>query len=133
MDQRKRLIELILACDKENEVLVCFKERPKNRQAAEIIADYLLANGVIAPPVKVGDTVYRFSEDFGTVLPYFVDNLRIGFMDKTRNYCVYEANCHNNETDELLDEIDFDLNDIGKTVFLTKAEAEKALAERSGE
>lgn len=62
---RERLIELILACDMENEVLVCFKERPKNRQAAEIIADHLLANGVIVPPCKVGDTVYGIAQPCG--------------------------------------------------------------------
>lgn len=93
----------------------------------EKLADYLLANGVIVPPCKVGDTVYSFCDDFGVVLPYFVENLRIGFMDKDRNYWCYEANCHTEETDELLDEIDFDLDDLGKTVFLTREEAEKAL------
>ena len=142
MDQRKRLIELLCAveckgddrreggcgfrqddqCNRINKLDMCM---------IECIANHLLANGVIVPPCKVGDTVYRFSEDFGTVLPYFVDNLRIGFMDKTRNYWVYEANCHDNETDELLDEIDFSLEDIGESVFLTREEAEKALAERS--
>ena len=119
MDQRERLIKLIKHCTS------CEECRDED------IADYLLANGVIVPPVKVGDTVYHFSEDFGTVLPYFVDNLSIGFMDKTRNYWVYEANCHSNETDELLDEIDFSLDEIGESVFLTEDEAEKALAERS--
>ena len=127
MDQRKRLIELLLKSDPLHE-----RDLDDDLVEGEVdaIADYLLANGVIVPPVKVGDTVYHFSEDFGTVLPYFVDNLRIGFMDKNQNYWVYEANCHDNETNELLDEIDFSLEDIGESVFLTKEEAEKALAER---
>ena len=92
----------------------------------------LPAADVIVPPVFVGQTVYHFCEDLGGVFPYFVENLNIGFMDKERNYWTYEANCHGEETDELLDEIDFDLDDIGKTVFLTREEAEKALAEREG-
>ena len=98
----------------------------------ERLADHLLSGGVIVPPVFVGQTVYHFCEDLGGVFPYFVENLNVGFMDKERNYWTYEANCHGEETDELLDEIDFDLDDIGKTVFLTREEAEKALAEREG-
>ena len=107
----------------------------ENGQSVETVsndklADYLIANGVIVPPCKVGGMVYAFCKDFGVVLPYFVENLNIGFMDKNRNYWTFEANCHSEETDELLDEIDFDLEDIGKTVFLTREEAEKALKER---
>ena len=55
---RDRLIELIIKCDKDNEVLDCFNERPTKRKTAEIIADHLLANGVIVPPCKVGDTIF---------------------------------------------------------------------------
>ena len=95
------------------------------------LADHLLANGVIVPPVWVGQTVYCYCPDLGGVFPYFVENVNIGFLDKERNYWTYEANCHDEETDEFLDEIDFDLDDIGKTVFITREEAEAALAERS--
>ena len=92
----------------------------------------LPAADVIAPPVFVGQMVHHYCPELGGVFPYFVENLNIGFMDKDRNYWTYEANCHDEETDELLDEIDFDLDDIGKTVFLTREEAEKAHAEREG-
>lgn len=111
MDQRKALIKLIKHCTS------CEECRDED------IADHLLSNGVIVPPVKVGDTVYRYSEDFGTVLPYFVENLQIVFLSKTEKYWVYEANCHADETDELLDEIDFSLDDIGKSIFRTEKEA----------
>lgn len=99
--------------------------------AHEQLADYLIQSGVIAPPVFVGQTVYHFCPDLGGVFPYFVENLNIGFMDKERNYWTYEANCHDEETDELLDEIDFDLDDIGKTVFLTREAAEAAVEARN--
>lgn len=130
---RDKLIELIAQIERE------YAEYHSDCEEAgvtimtsfeDMFADYLLAEGVIVPPCKackVGDMVYAFCEDFGVVLPYFVENLNIGFMDKNRNYWTYEANCHAEETDELLDEIDFDLDDIGKTVFLTREEAEKAL------
>jgi hypothetical protein len=120
MTDRERLIELI-----QNAVNGCA------RHWAEVIADHLLANGVIAPPCKVGDTVYSFCDVFGAILPYVVQNFGVGFMGKDRqNYWFWEATSHATETDELLDEIDFDLDDIGKTVFLTKEEAEQALKER---
>lgn len=95
---------------------------------ADIIADHLLSEGVIVPPAFVGQMVYCFCPELGGVFPYFVETIHIGFMDKEKNYWTFEANCHDEETDELLDEIDFDLDDIGKTVFLTREEAEKALA-----
>ena len=81
-------------------------------------------------PCKVGDTVHYFSGDFGTILPYFVENLNIAYLGEKGENCVYtfEANC--NHENELLDSIDFEPDDIGKAVFLTREEAEKAL-ERS--
>lgn len=102
------------------------------RTWTEHLADHLLANGVIVPPVWVGQMVYHYCHELGGVFPYFVENINIGFLDKERNYWTFEANCHDEETDEFLDEIDFDLDDIGKTVFLTREEAEAALAEREG-
>ena len=94
-------------------------------------ADALLAEGVIVPPVWVGQMVYHYCHELGGVFPYFVENINIGFFDKGKNYWTFEANCHDEETDEFLDEIDFDFDDIGNTVFLTREEAEKAMAERS--
>lgn len=58
MTQREKLIELILLCDKESDVLECFHERPRLRQAAEIIAEYLLNNGVVVLPCKISAKVY---------------------------------------------------------------------------
>ena len=80
-------------------------------------------------PCKVGDTVYSFCDCFGVILPYFVETFNVGYYDKDTTVWQYEANCTNNEEDELLDSIDFGIEDIGKTVFLTIKEAEKALEE----
>lgn len=87
--------------------------------------DYLRANGVVAPPCKVGDTVYSYNSDFGVILPYFVENLTIAYWEENEFCYTYEANCTNEN--ELIDSIDFDCEDIGKTVFLTEEEAERAL------
>ena len=81
------------------------------------IADHLLANGVIVPPCKVGDSVYYFST-LG-VLPFInkakIKEISIGV--KTIK-CFFDKNKY------------FAINEFGKTVFLTKEEAEKALSER---
>ena len=86
-------------------------------EAVERFADHLLANGVIVPPCKVGDTVY--------VLVNWCDFINCHF-----DGCAGCSNCN----DKGIVERKFNyshLAQIGKTVFLTKEEAEKALAERS--
>lgn len=102
---RDRLVELI-----QNSINGCAKHW------AEVIADYLLANGVIVPPCKVGDKVYRTFGNYcgekifeGVVAQIsIVNNREIRFW-------VYGH------------PLGFACHDIGKTVFLTREEAEKAL------
>ena len=75
------------------------------------IAEHLLANGVIVPPCKVGDTVWIYDFMWG-LIPCKVD----------RSYhciCGEEGGC--------TFEMSFTEDDIGKTVFLTREEAEQAL------
>ena len=123
-DMRNRLANLI--CEAEEKVN---NEYP----TIEMVADHLIANGVIVPPCKVGDTVYYFCETFGAVLPYFVETLYIGYCDKDKLCYQYEANCYNNEENELIDGIDFEPDDLGKIVFLTKEEVEQKLKELNKE
>ena len=81
--------------------------------------------------MSVGQTVYSFCDVFCGFLPYVIQDFKVGFMGKDRPNCWYwEATSHAIETDELPDEIDFDVEDIGKTVFLTKKEAERELEKR---
>lgn len=83
------------------------------------IADYLLANGVIVPPCKVGDTVYE-------IIPK---------CSAPWNYCAYNggygtSRCGKNPCEAYIKEGNFalsDLENVGKTVFLTREEAERAL------
>lgn len=119
-DMRDRLVELLQSVPAEHD----------GCRGVGRIADHLIANGVIVSPCKVGDTVYSFCEVFGAVLPYFVETLNIAYYDKNKIVCQYEANCTNVEENELLDSIDFEFDDIGKTVFLTREEAEAALRKR---
>lgn len=123
---KDRLTQLLLNIP-DREVEIDGVKVGKRLHTAESVAEYLISKGVIVLPCKVGDTVYHYSRDLGGIFPYFADNLHIGFMDKTRNYLIYEANYHDEETDELIDEIDIEIEDFGKTVFLTREEAEKHL------
>ena len=77
---------------------------------------------VIEVPCKVGDTVYTFQDDFGVVLPFFVEQIIIGYDEKEPNVTI-TANCYNDENKELLADIDFEPKDIGVSVFLTEKEA----------
>lgn len=52
MEQREKLIELMLKCNVDNELFKCFPDRTKYRQAAEILSDYLIANGVVVLPCR---------------------------------------------------------------------------------
>ncbi len=84
------------------------------------MADHLIANGVIVPPCKVGDKVYTYGARR-------VREWEITFVGKnSRNEYKFIAVVGKCE-----DLLDFWHYEIGKTVFLTKEEAEKALVERS--
>ena len=112
--ERERLIELLL----ESEPI---KERDLDDDLGENeisdIAEYLLENGVIVLPVKVGQTVYVIPKYNGK--PYCgiqADKVQMigitsrGIHIKTRNNSPFNKTYF-----------------LGKTVFLTKEEAEKAL------
>lgn len=81
---------------------------PDKRISVEALAQYLLANGVVLPPVKVGQTVYQ-----------------------TDGFRVYESVVRNVIYDT--DGIAFDDTAIGHWVFLTREEAEAELEKRRKE
>lgn len=99
------------------------------------VADYLLANGVIVPPCNVGDIVYVIEpcSCFSGYRTFEECHHRRTNATKWIK-AVMVANKHHNRCMKLFErpykpEYHFK---IGKTVFLTKEEAEQALAERSG-
>lgn len=128
MNQRDRLIELLMDTETESVpnkdgFYICHLSRVK----AEVCADYLLTNGVIVPPCKVGDTVYVVSRYYAGYWEFYkckIDNITI-YEKNTFISCV--AN------DARFGKINFGLNisELGKTVFLTKEEAEAELRKRS--
>ena len=83
----------------------------------EQIADCLLANGVIVPPCKVGDTVYVVTS---YICEYEVKEIAYDDMFM-KFYCYNESYAFECQRFMFFDER------IGKTVFLTREEAEAAL------
>ena len=91
------------------------------------IADYLLENGVIVPPCKTGDTVYVLTFDSPTGIE----------KSKAKRLQIIERD--DGTTVKIIVPCVFDdwgdafrvffPEDFGKTVFLTREQAEKALAE----
>lgn len=87
------------------------------------VADHLLANGVIVPLCKEGDKVYKLMPKCTVTIEWCPHNGGYG-----------TARCDKEPCEAYVKEICFSLEDIkhmGKTVFLTKELAEKALVERS--
>lgn len=79
------------------------------------LADHLLDNGVIVPPVKVGQTVYRVGDPIKKIYEWDVVCIEV-YGHET----VYVDDSDNR----------FTADDIGKTVFLTYEAAEAALKAR---
>ena len=116
---RDRLIELIENCGRSQMPMVAGLEL-----WADDIADYLLENGVIVPPCKVGDMVYVIID---------IDNPARRMLEcKVISISMEETGMHfqfQTVKKYLYRYGNFNIDDIGKTVFLTKEQAEKALAE----
>lgn len=93
----------------------------------EAIADHLLSNGVIVPPVKTGQTVYPLNAD-----PRF--RAFVEKIEQTTNGLYFEWVQYDVGVDctECWDEEGFDVEDIGKTVFLDETEYLIALKEKQG-
>ena len=140
---RDRLVELISKARAECASTSCFqceyqdKEMPKDC-VPRLIADHLLANGVIVPPCKVGDVVYSPREN--GILEQNVISIEIEKDSHVRVYftCDYLCNgCPHEQTYQSqagdsgcfgeYGESSFAFEDFGKTVFLTREEAERAM------
>lgn len=90
----------------------------------EHFADHLLANGVIVPPCKTGDTLYVISQMKDKRILPFVNEYEATYIQVGKRKCkVYH------EQDGFIKI--FLQDDFGKTVFLTREEAERALKEGS--
>ena len=85
---------------------------------AEYVTDRLLAEGIIVLPCKVGQTVYVVSRYYGGL--WQIHECRVDSLT------IYEKHIFMSLVDR---EYNFgmEVSEIGKTVFFTKKEAERAL------
>ena len=96
----------------------------------EYCADYLIANGVVVLPCKVGDAYYTIQRYCNTD-PFETEKVPVAPWD-CEKYCG-RADCSFSEyriEEHHFGTVDFILkveNDIGKTVFPSREEAEAAL------
>lgn len=125
MTERERLIKLLmqgeLEADKQG-VFNCSRSEWK----AEIMADFLLSNGVIVPPCCIGDTVYEIRENgknpiSGKRFDRCITTVQMLDCAAIRKSTLYAKEKRYAKNDSVR---------LGKTVFLTREEAEKALEER---
>ena len=115
MTDREKLIELLKGA--ETKVAEALTRPLKLEEWLGIYADYLLANGVIVPPCKVGDIVYTiFEGDIETI------TIIRSYREETINGFSTAYDARNNFLSLCFSEVS-----IGKTVFLTKEEAEERL------
>lgn len=124
MTDRERLVGLLVAG--------MFKFTEKGFVDNTALADYLLANGVIVPPCKVGDKVWVINRDEDDYDGYM-------FLAQSGNVVIVSPFVNDYDTSETLDYfvrktldgMDADLYVFPlEDCYTSKEEAEKALKER---
>ena len=121
---RDRLIDLLRSIP-NMEPQCRGREQGKTYLTAAYIADHLLANGVIVPPVELGSRNKVYYPVKGTGVVYGTKVYGMG-IDEDGDMVINPREY----PEKVITIIGYK---IGETVFTTREEAEKALAERSGE
>ena len=107
--QRERLVELL-------------DNLPNGELLTKDVADYLIANGVVVFPHKIGDKIYKNicgekdTQEYVTVGYYCEDKPKIVHSQFVDNGKTYDHN--------------FYVDDEGEYYYTSRAEAENALKER---
>lgn len=115
MTDMERLVELIKQAKKQTKNANCDIE--KNM----IFADYLLENGVIVPPCKVGDVVYFVARNSGEPIGD-IDEVEIVMIGKTEKEFCAKGKLGENTFDIYPG---FEIDNY--TFYASREEAEKAL------
>lgn len=112
MNERERLVELLK--DNQGDSTYYMTD-----EAVQSVSDVLLENGVVVLPCSVNDTLYIADEKANIIRTEKVRTFFIGHPAYKENMPYLEmirTDCH-----------DIPIDNFGKTVFLTKEEAEQAL------
>lgn len=105
---KERLVELIDQCTIDYDM-----------PSSEQIADYLLANGVVVPPCKVRDVVYRVTSEWNSIkkrYESFISEEGIAHVNVSYLFITSQSNVFGEEY-------------IGHKIFLSREEAEAKLRE----
>ena len=125
--QRERLVELLEEADQKVQEYILENDHmdwiPKLKELSEVRADYLLTNGAVVPPCKVGQDIYTIQG--GRVSKQFVLGFSIHKNGKT--YFEYIPYDKKGNVQWFYVASYFTEDAIGKTVFLSREESEKAL------
>ncbi len=111
--------------EKITEILKAYTQKHNISASSVILEEYaeeLLANGVIVPPCKVGDKLFVISQMRDKRILPFVNEYEATSIKLGKRKCVVY-----HEKDGFIKI--FKQDDFGKTVFLTKEEAEEKLKE----
>ena len=104
----------------------------KSCNLAENITDDILANGVILPPCKVGETIYYIHETF-----YDNEYMKAKEDELDFSHIIKVVERPNRKTNLMLEKAQFDWclmdNWLKGDIFLTKEEAETELRKRGKE
>lgn len=95
-----------------------------NEEIVDRLADHLLQSGIVVLPCNVGDVVFCVNSTFDEVLEATVIQVEFNYYTEPKTWITIEY--IHPYTGELEYKSRTDLM-FGKTVFLTKEEAEKAL------
>lgn len=101
----------------------------KDSQYIENLADYLIGNGVVLPMLSCGDRVWFALKGIDEVCKATVIRVEYNYFTYPQGWITVDYISSIVGKHEYKNRIDLML---GKTVFLTKEEAERALAERTG-
>ena len=125
---RERLIELLGKADKAGVEYIDELDHPMElEEAYAYIADYLLENGVIVPPIQLGQRVWFENGTLNEVCEATVIRVEYNYFTSPQEWI--EIEYYSSIIGEHKYKSRIDLM-IGKTVFLTREEAEQALKER---
>ena len=130
MSSKQKITEILKAYTKKHNIMA-------SSVILEEYAEELLANGVIVPPVEVGGEIWVIDREDGEA----VDISCVMFLGKSKGCIIATSWINDYDLDETLEfhinetqnNFDTDLKVYpDEDCFLTKEEAEQALAERSG-
>lgn len=82
-------------------------------------------------PCRVGDMLYYPDKEFNIIIPVRLTEIVMKFNGLDTSSCQYDCSSFD-ECGDVYEEYEFDTNDFGKSVFLTKSEAEAKLEELRG-